>query len=135
MKTNGPFAELPVAAPHVALEVSRRVHCSVPSALVCLLSSEEPIRAHFGHFTQDRLLVAAVLNPGIESLERWSLNQGVIAVGRLNGNDVDKGKAIAELERRVSQSRRTAPVKLLKHFFDVLLVFICLVGFDFISND
>ena len=38
MKRNRAFAGLPVATPHLALEVSRRVLPSVPFALVCLLA-------------------------------------------------------------------------------------------------
>src|SRR6266436_5213628 len=38
MKRNRAFGGLPVAAPRVALEVSRRVPRTVPFALVCLLA-------------------------------------------------------------------------------------------------
>ena len=62
------------------------------------LSPEEPIRANFDHFRQDRLFFAAVLDSGVKSLERRSLNQGVMTVGCLNRNNVHEGDAVAEPE-------------------------------------
>jgi hypothetical protein len=58
-------------------------------------SPEEPIRTNFRHFRQDRSFFAAVLDSGVKSLERRSLNQGVMTVGCLRRNNVHEGHAIA----------------------------------------
>jgi hypothetical protein len=68
------------------------------AAIAFRLSLEEPIGANCGHLGQDRLFFAAILDPGVKSLERRSLNQGVMTVGCFNGNNVQEGSAIAEPE-------------------------------------
>ena len=70
------------------------------------LFREEAIRTDFGHLGQDRLFLTAIFNALVEELKRRSLNQWVITVGCLNGDDVHKGYAITELEKTRTSSPR-----------------------------
>src|SRR5215470_11184262 len=101
----------------------------------CSLLPEEAIGAYFGHLGQNWFFFAAIFDPGIEGFKRRRLDKRVVPVGGLDGYDVDERHSVAEPEGRVSQSRRTVPVKFLKHFLNQLLILVGLAGFDLVPND
>ena len=104
------------------------------SRTILALTPKQSVGSNLSQLNRNRLFLAAVVNSLLKGPKCLRLRERVVSVICLNRRDVHKTQSIVQLERCVSQSRRSFVPQLLEDLSDPPLVLAGPVSLDFVSD-